>query len=74
MPLNKKDIKQFKDTMLDVMEPFMGAIQGEFNKASKKFEKVSKEFNKASKERKEIREDISEIRIKLGRLERRVIA
>jgi len=56
MPLDKKDIKQFKDTMLDVMEPFMGAIQGEFDK-------VSKEFDKASKERKEIKEDISEIRI-----------
>jgi len=42
MPLDKEDIKQFKNIMIDVMEPFMGAIQRDFGKQDKKTDKIEK--------------------------------
>ena len=42
MTLNKKDIKQIIETMFEVIEPFMIAIQKEFDGQTRKTDKIEK--------------------------------
>ena len=44
MPLDKKDLKQIKDLMFDVMEPFIRVIKGRFDNVDKKFDKMDEKF------------------------------
>ena len=60
MALDKKDLKQIKETLTEVVDPYFTAIKEDFNNVDNRFDKIEL--------------DLGEIKNKLSGLERRVIA
>jgi len=70
MPLDKKDLEQIKNIFIDAFEPFTSAIQGDFNHVNERFDTI----DTIDKSLYRITKDVDEIKLRLGGLERRVIA
>ncbi len=47
--LDKKDLEQIKDTVIEAVDPYFTAIQKDFNQAYRRFDNIDECFDKIEK-------------------------
>ena len=71
MPLDKKDIKQIKEAVTEVVDPYFGAIQKDFNNVYERFDKVDKRLGQIDKKLEGVvyRKEFEDLEVRVKELE-----